>query len=182
MKIFKKALFLMILSIVASAHQIEPVAKFDASGAVMDIIISGNILYAGTDKGSVDIFDLKTHELSKRIKLHKIEDFLGEKYPPKIFSVDLSPDRKKVLILSEAPGGTRELLMYENGHFDVLISSEERMYIKKAKFADSGTIFLALLGNEVYFSIYRKRKLSIESSFHSRVFQISLLMKTEKER
>jgi hypothetical protein len=50
---------LLLLSL-SNARDIPPLFRLHASGLVSDFVVDGDRLYAATDMGSVDIFDLRT--------------------------------------------------------------------------------------------------------------------------
>jgi len=144
----KKIVFLF-LPLLIWAVNLAPIGKYKAQGNVIDIVVSEGKLYAGTDAGKLNIFEIDTKKIIKTIQLKQIEDFMGDLYNPKIFSVDITPNQKRILILAEATGGTRELFIYENEKLKKIIPNTMRLFIKKAKFIDNDKILFALLSNEI---------------------------------
>jgi hypothetical protein len=125
----------------------KPSAIFKTHGAVTDIVYSDSKLYASTAKGTVDIFDIKTKKLLQTIKVPKIKNFLGNDIDAKIYSVDIVNDT--VLLLSQATRGYREIYLYKDAKLTKIIDAGERLSIAKAKFLNSTTIIMALLGNDI---------------------------------
>ena len=147
---------LLLLSSLYGAKIQEANSKFLASGGVVDIIISDEKLYAATDAGSVDIFDIKTTKLIEKITVEKITDFMGDEIDSKIYSVDKLG--KKILILSQAQKGARRVHINQDGKSELVVPYTDRLFIAKAKFINENTILLGLLSNEIIsFDIKEKK-------------------------
>ncbi len=153
----KKLLSIVTLvSSLYSADIIQADKKFISSGAVVDIVYKENKLYSATNASCIDIFDVKTQKIIKKITVDKITDFLGEIIDSKIYSVDLIDD--KILILSLGKKGARRVHIYENNKLNLVLSSDEGLYIAKAKFLDKNTIILGLLSSEIISYDINKKK------------------------
>lgn len=151
--------FGLLASWLFAQQELGPAHTYTAGGAVIDIAIGDTKLYAGTDQGSVEVFDTQTKKKIQEIKLPMIKDFMGESKMPKIFSVDRSEDGQKILILGEGEGGNRNLYLHEGGKLAKLISSKEGYLIKKAKFASNKTVLFALISNEIFLYDLASRKI-----------------------
>ena len=153
-----KIVLLICISLIAFAAEIVmPSGVYKASGKVNDFVVSDGKLYCATSVGSVDIFDLKSKKRIKSIKIKKIKNFLGREINTKIYSVDVYKGR--VLILSQATGGFREVRLFSDGKEQLLIGSAEKLYVAKANFIDQKNILIALLGNDIIsYSIKEKKK------------------------
>lgn len=145
MKIF--FIFTFLLGTFLYAGVQKPISKYIASGGVIDLIYKNSKLYAATNASSVDIFDVKSEKLLQSIRVGKIKDFMGDEIDSKIFSVDVLED--KILILSQGEHGFRRLHIYSNDKLELIIPVSKQMYISEAKFLDSHTILLALLGSDL---------------------------------
>ena len=124
-----------------------PVKKYIASGAVTDIIVNDSKLYSATNASCVDIFDLKSQKIIKKIKVSKIKDFMGDEVDSKVYSVDILNDQ--VLLLSQAKSGFRRVHIYKDEKLELIIPYNKSLTISKAKFLDKNTILLGLLSNEL---------------------------------
>lgn len=162
MKIF----FILLLSFSVYAQNLYmPDKIYRASGSVNDIVLSNTKLYCATSAGSVDIFNIKNTKKIKSLHIEKITNFLNEKIDAKVYSVDVY--EKKVLVLSQASGGFREVYIFdEKGKATLVIGSKEKLYIAKAKFINKDTILLGLLSNDIVsFNIIKKsQNWSIQAS------------------
>lgn len=140
-------LLLLILLQTLHAKEIKPIAKLSASDMVTDILVSDGKLYAATHAGSVDIFDTSLKKLIERIKLPNIQDYLGEKISPKIYSIDKINDR--ILIVSQGPKAYREVYMYDKNCLEKVIDCSKKFLIRKGVFVDEDHILLGLITSEI---------------------------------
>jgi WD40 repeat protein len=124
-----------------------PDAVFKADGAVTDIVYHDSKLYAATAAGAVNIFDMKTQKKIQTISLPKVKNFVGREINAKVYSVDVLD--KKILLLSQAKHGYREVFIFEDSKLTKVITLKEKLAIAKAKFLDKDNIILALLGNDI---------------------------------
>jgi WD40 repeat protein len=139
-------LLFFVASLFGAAVQM-PDASFTTSGGVRDMVLFENKLYAATDVGCVDIFDIHTKNILSKIEVEKITDFMGDKIDPKIYSVDVLKD--KILILAQGNSGFSQVYIHSGGKTQLLIGSDEMLSIAKAKFIDANTLLLGLLSNEL---------------------------------
>ncbi len=139
-------LMLVFLSLWASELTL-PVAHYEASGSVVDMVVKEDKLYCATDASSVDIIDLKSKKLLQGIKVAKIKDFMGDLVDAKVYSVDV--EEGKILVLSQAEQGFRRLYIHKNGQTAIAIDADAQLSIAKAKFINENTVLLALLGDEL---------------------------------
>lgn len=139
-------LMLVFLSLWASELTL-PVAHYEASGSVVDMVVKEGKLYCATDASSVDIIDLKSKKSLQGIKVAKIKDFMGDLVDAKVYSVDV--EEGKILILSQAEQGFRRLYIHKNGQTAIAIDADAQLSIAKAKFINENTVLLALLGDEL---------------------------------
>ncbi len=125
----------------------KPSSTYIASGGVIDLVYEKNTLYAATNASSVDIFDIKSKKLLQSIKVSNIKDFMGDEINSKVYSVDVL--NGAVLILSQGEKGFRRLHIFKDGKLELLIPTSEHLYISEAKFLNSDTVLLALLGSDL---------------------------------
>jgi len=149
------SLFLLFQTVFAD-EIVKPHRKFQTSGIVLDFRFFKNKIYAGTDAGTVDIFDLKTGKMEKQIKMKPLPDFYSGTIPAKVYSVSLFQDL--MLILSEAEYGGRELSLYQNGKLKHILTT--RSPIKKVELINDVICIYATLGNElVLYDLYNNREI-----------------------
>lgn len=144
----KKIILILIFIISLYSSEIQkPIAQFESSGSVTDIVYKNNKLYSATDASCVDVFDTKTKEIINKITLERITDFMGDIIDSKVYSVDLIEN--KILLLSQGKKGARRIHIYENNILDLVLADTKKLFIAKAKFLNSNTIILGLLSNEI---------------------------------
>jgi WD40 repeat protein len=125
----------------------KPTAQYKADGAVIDLVAKKGKLYASTKVSIVDIFDIKTKKIIKKIKVPNITDFMGDEITAKIYSVDVLDD--EVLILAQAEHGYRSVYIFKDEKLTPIITTDDKLYIAKAKFIDKNTLVLGLLSNDI---------------------------------
>ncbi|OQX76139.1 MAG: hypothetical protein B6D61_09255, partial [Bacteroidetes bacterium 4484_249] len=149
MKYFRSLLlFLSVAPFIINAQTIEFSLK--ASGNVIDVVITDDLLYAATDNGSVDVFNIKERKIIRRIKVPGLKDFMGDDIQAKVFSVDVSEDGKKVILVYQGKGGFRNVAIYENNELRKIIDADtDKMMIKKAKLINNSHLLIGQLSNEI---------------------------------
>ena len=141
-------LFLSVAPFIINAQTIEFSLK--ASGNVIDVVITDDLLYAATDNGSVDVFNIKERKIIRRIKVPGLKDFMGDDIQAKVFSVDVSEDGKKVILVYQGKGGFRNVAIYENNELRKIIDADtDKMMIKKAKLINNSHLLIGQLSNEI---------------------------------
>jgi len=140
--------FFIFLILNIAAYAFQPLYSLKASGAVTSFIVKGDVLYAATDAGCIDVFNWKTKKKTKTINFPSIKDFMGDDIPPKIYSIDKWVD--KIVCVSQGRHGFRNVYLIENGDKHLLIKDvTDKMMVKKAVFVNEDHILLATLGNEL---------------------------------
>ena len=155
-KIFFCILICLSFSIVYG-QDIHPFLKIKAFGAITDFLVDDSKVILSTDAGTIETFSLKNGQKINHIRLPAMKDFMGDPVPVKVYSIDKQND--KLLIVTQGDHGFRNLLIYENGEPEEIINAQkDKMMIKKARWIDSSTILLGLLGNDLLlFDVSRKK-------------------------
>jgi len=146
------------------AFAISPLYSLKASGGVYDFIIEGNLLYAATDIGIVDVFNYKTKKKIKEIKIPKIKDFAGDLIFPKIFSIDKIKGKEGILLTVQGDKGFRDIYYLKDNNLTKILSQKDKLMAKRASFITENLILIGLLSNELLLydinlhkQIYRKQ-------------------------
>ncbi len=153
----KFLVIIMILVMSAFSQDIKPVKEIEVAGSVMDMKIDNNLLYIGTDGGTLEIYDIKNEKFIDKIKLKDIHDFMGDVISPKVYSVDVVGDKK--LLLAQGEHGARELFINENNQTIKVIDQKDKLTMQKAKFIDKDFVFLGLLSNEIVLYDLKNKKI-----------------------
>ena len=169
MKKIVLSFFLIIGVVFATTAELEDTLQLD--GAISEISISGGKAFVATERGKVQIVDLKTHEVIDEILYPKFEDFMGDLQLPKVFSVDVSPDHQIIAAAIQASRGGREVYIYKDGKLTKIISRKIHLPVVKVRFVDNQHLILGLSGDEVVlFDINNKKVIyrnSVGMSFFS---------------
>ena len=161
-----KKILVFIFFITATANaliipeDLEPDYILKASASSTDVVYLNGKIYVGTELGTVEIFDILQKKEIKKITLPQILNFFEEYYSPKVYSVDVTPDEKRILILSEGQEGFSSLFIYENEKLKKILSEKNKMIIKRAKFVNKNLALLGLISDElILFDIKNKKQI-----------------------
>lgn len=169
---------LLIVALFAQSIQM-PQKSYHASGAVVDMVVEGQRLYAATNVGIVDIFDIKSAKKVQTIRVPRIRDFMGDLVDSKIYSVDLIDQR--LAILSQASGGFGRLHIFHNGELQEVIGEKAKLNIAKANFLDSHTLIVATLGSEIIqYDLKNKKQRWLKQVSHSKFSNFALNEKKDE--
>ena len=155
-----KRIVILITMIVGSLYGVEtyaPAQEIVVDGMAKDMVVYGQNVYVGTDRGKLQVYDYKARTFVKEVKLPEVKDFVGDMVPARVQSVDAIDGR--YLILSDSgKGGYSNLWIHENNTTTQLISAEDKDAIVKARFVDRDHILLGFLSDEVALYDVKKKK------------------------
>ena len=137
---------LLLLSL-SNARDIPPLFRLHASGLVSDFVVDGDRLYAATDMGSVDIFDLRTRKVVDRILLEPIMTAQGDPVPARIYCVDRI--NGKTLLVSSGGNGYRNVWVHEEYVLKNIVNEEKKLFVKEARFTDDEHIIFGTFGSDM---------------------------------
>ena len=106
--------------------------EFVASDQVNDIRFHQGKLFAGTDKGTVDIFDLRHSDPIYRIVFDFVKTGRGDLVPANVQSLDLY--QNKIAILTIGDDGFSEVWLYERGELKKVVDAKRRLIVKRVRF------------------------------------------------
>jgi len=133
----------------AFGQEIAPSHVFKAQGNVLDIVVHEGRIVAGTDVGSIEVFDLETKEGEKVVVFDAIEDFMGNPLGAKVYSVDVLRNGSTFLAVVQTQGSFRELYIVREGVKERMLDASAQLMIKKAKFISPKQVLLGLMSNEL---------------------------------
>lgn len=165
-------LVFQILAITAFAFQtVKPAYKLVSSGAVTCLLVEKDKLFVSNDAGRIEVFNWKSKKLLESFELPKIADFTGAKVPAKVICIDKLPGASKIVLVSQASNGFRNISIVSDGNIVTLISAEkEKLMIKKALFVTSDQILMATLANELILYSIDTKKIAFKKQLSSSVF------------
>ncbi len=145
---------------VIRAYSVTPelVNTFKVDGAVSELRYFDGKIFVATERGKVKVIELKTGKTLLEIKYPEFEDFTGELQLPKVFSVDVSPDRKKIVAVVQASRGGREVYIYSGKKLKKIVDRKKHLQITRVRFIDNNHLLFGLGGDElVLFQIDEKK-------------------------
>ncbi len=173
----KKLIILFYLILIAyTTDAIPPDYVLKSSGSVTDFVIENDLLYACTDVGIVDIFDINNKKKIKTFSIHKITDFTGNIIPAKIFSIDKLSGINEILLCSQGSSGFRNVYIYKNEKLEKIFDSEtDKLMIKRAMYIDENLILIGLLSNEIILYNIKEKKQIYRKHLSTSVFSNFIL-------
>jgi len=141
-----KKILLLILAIFAFA--LSPIQKITFNGYISKIAYNNTYLIAGLENGNIIIKNFKTLKDLDIIELPKIHDFMGDLISMPIYSLDISPNNQKLMILAEGENAKRELFIYNFQTKKLTHIFTTKVTLMKGTFIDNNKIFFALLSDE----------------------------------
>lgn len=171
----KYLLFYLLFMVALQAAKLTPIYTLKVDGDIIDMIVNSAKIYATTDSGSMDIFDVATQKLEKVIKFKKIKDFLGDLSDVKVYSVDKDKDR--LLFVTQGEKGYSRVYLYQKGVNKLLIGEDKQMPIMKAKFLSKNKIIFATLSSQVAVYDIKNKKIIYNKQISESKFSTFVLNK-----
>jgi len=173
----KKILFLIL---VVYAFALTPIQKITFNGYISKIAYNNTYLIAGLENGSIIIENFKTLKELDKIVLPKIHDFMGDLISMPIYSLDISPNNQKLMILAEGENAKRELFIYElkTKKLNHIFTTNETLM--KGSFIGNNKIFFALLSDEAILYDLKNKKNLYRSQIGNYVFSTYAIDKKRK--
>lgn len=131
-----------------SLPKLNPSHKITAKDSINYISVYKNNLYASTNSGEVEIYDLDSRKKVDLIRLPNITDLWGESNPPRVFNTH-TLDGKKILIISQATADKSNLHIFSNGKLQNIDLGERSGIIKNAFFVSDDEVVLGLRSFEI---------------------------------
>lgn len=166
----KKIIFLMI-SVLLFAYQKE-IFKFD--NYISKISFNNKYLIVGFENGSIKIKNFNNKKTSV-INLPKIKDFMDNKIPMPIYSLDIR--KNKILILAEDEDSKRTLFIYNLKTKKLNKIWTINKPFMKANFLDDNNIFFGLLSDEIALYNLKTNKFIYQKQIGNYVFSTFKLNK-----
>ncbi len=175
----KKLLLLLTGIMLYALETVTPAKVIHFSSYIDKLAFNNKYLIGGLENSTVEIKDTKTFKTIYTIKLPKIHDFMGDLQPMPVYSLDISPNGKKLLILTEDEDAKRDLFLFDfNSHkLTKIFTTKETLM--KARFINNDKIFFGLLSDEVTLYDLKKKKFLYRVQADSYVFSTFALNDTK---
>jgi WD40 repeat protein len=155
-------LFIIFLAVYAFA--ISPFKKITYNYYISKIAFNKELLIAGLENGEIVFKDFNTLKTIYKFSLPKIHDFMGDLVAMPIYSLDISPNKKTLLILAEGEEASRILFLMDLNTKKLTKIFTTKDTLMKARFIDNEHILFGLLSDELILydlknkkQIYRKQ-------------------------
>jgi WD40 repeat protein len=127
---------------------------------ISKLAFNQNYLIAGLENGNIIIKNFKNLKNIDKITLPKIHDFMDELIPMPIFSLDISPDNKNILILAQGENSIKILYLYNLKSKKLIKIHSTKENLIKAKYINNNKILIATLADEaILFDLNSKKEI-----------------------
>lgn len=153
-----KILSLVFLSIVqAIAGAITPAAILKTDGLISDMVVREGKIYASTDAGVVNVFDLATRRKLSSIALPKVHSSSGKIFLPKVYSADHFAGTT-VMVTESGESSFRNVYIWRENKLQKLIDNTNGLLIKKVRFVDANHLLFGLSSDIVVLMDVKMKK------------------------
>jgi len=139
-------LFTLLLA-VSNSQDIKPITTIKTSGLVSDFVEDKGYLYVATDEGTVDIIDLSTQEIVRKIHLPTLITARGKTIPARVHSVDRS--HGKTLLVSSGMSAYRYIWIDDGKNLKKIIDEKKHMMPKKVLFTSENKMIFGSFGSDI---------------------------------
>jgi len=165
-----KKLIIFLAAILLAFPIIKPVKLLRYDYYISKIVFNKKYIIVGLENGTILINDFKTNKTLAKITLPKIHDFMGDLIAMPIYSLDISPDNKKILILAEGENAIRHLYIY-----NIKSKKLQKIYTTKktlmtAKYINNKKIIFGLLSDEIEGFDLKTKKITYDTQVGQYVF------------
>jgi WD40 repeat protein len=122
--------------------------KLQFDGYISKVAWSKEWLAVGLENGKVELLKWGKQKPEIVVELPKSHDFTGEEIPMPIYSLDFSPDQKKLLILGEGDDAKREVFIYSIPDQQLKRIWETKITLMRGIFTKDRRLFFGLLSDE----------------------------------
>lgn len=133
--------FLIIVQVIAGA--ITPAAILKTDGLISDMVVREGKIYASTDAGVVNIFDLATKRKLSSISIPKVHSSSGKIFLPKVYSADHFAGTT-VMVTESGESSFRNVYIWSENKLQKLIDNTNGLLIKKVRFVDANHLLFGL--------------------------------------
>jgi len=161
---------IIFLATILFAAQISPSKIIHFSSYIDKLAFNSKYIAGGLENSTVEIKDFDTLKTIYTIKLPKIHDFMGDLQPMPVYSLDISPDGKTLLILTEDEDAKRDLFLFDFKTHKLTKIFSTKETLMKARFVNENEIFFALLSDEVTLYNLKTKKFLYKIQADSYVF------------
>jgi len=167
-----KKLIIFLAAILFAFPIIKPNKLLRYDYYISKVTFNKKYLVVGLENGTILINDFKTNKNISKITLPKIHDFMGDLIAMPIFSLDISPENKNILILAEGEDAIRLLYIY-----NIKTKKLKKIYTTKktlmtAKYINNQKIIFGLLSDEIEGFDLNSKKIIYDTQVGQYVFSV----------
>ena len=151
----KKIIIFFIFIIQLFAYE-----KVQYNGYISKLAFNNTYLIAGLENGNIIIKNFKTLKTISKISLPKIHDFMDELIAMPIYSLDISPNNKNLLILAKGEDNIKIIYQYnlKAKKLHEILSTKENLI--KMKYVTNDKVLIGTLADEaILFDLKTKKEI-----------------------
>ena len=175
----KKIIILLIAVFAFAITTLKPYKFYRYNYYISKIAYNKKYLITGLENGKILINDFKTNKNITKIILPKITNAMGDLISMPIYSLDISPNGKNLMIMLEGENATRKIFIYNFKTKKLKLIYSTKKTLMKAKYIDNNNIFIALLGDEIELLNIKNKKISYKNQIGNYVFSTYSLNKNK---
>ncbi len=175
----KKILILLIAVFAFALTNLKPYKFYRYSYYISKIAYNKNYLIVGLENGKILINNFKTNKKITEIILPKIHDFMGDLISMPIYSLDISPNGKNLMIMAQGENASRKIFIYNFKTKKMKLIYTTKKTLMKARYIDKNNIFIALLGDEIELFNIKNKKIIYKKQIGNYVFSTYSLNKSK---
>jgi WD40 repeat protein len=154
----KKIIFLLCASLLFALTSVKPYKFVRYDYYISKITYNKNYLIAGLENGQIVIKNFNTLKNLYSFKLPKIHDFMGDLISMPIYSLDISPNGKNLLILAEGEDAIRILFIFNLKNHTLKKIFTTKNTLMKARYITNNKVLFGLLSDELILYDLKNKK------------------------
>jgi len=165
-----KKLIIFLAVILFSYPILKPQKIYRYNYYISKVALNNKYLIVGLENGTILINDFQSNKTLSKITLPNIHDFMDELIPMPIFSLNISPDNKNLLILAEGENTLKILYIYNFKNKTLKKIYSTKKSLMTAKYINNSKVLLGLLSDEIEMFDIKTKKILYHSQIGHYVF------------
>ncbi len=174
----KKIIILLISVFAFAITTLKPYKFYRYSYYISKVAYNKDYLIIGLENGKILINNFKTNKNITKIILPKITNAMGDLISMPIYSLDISPNGKNLMIMVEGENAIRKIFIYNFKTKKMRLIYTTKRLLMKARYTNKNNIFLGLLGDEIELLNIKNKKIAYKKQIGYYVFSTYALNKT----
>ena len=175
----KKLIILLVAIFAFALTDLKPYKFYRYNYYISKVTYNKQYLIVGLENGKILINNFKTNKKITEIILPKIKDAMGDFISMPIYSLDISPNGKNLMIMAQGENAIRKIFIYNFKTKKMKLIYTTKRLLMKARYTNKNDIFLGLLGDEIELLNMTDKKIAYKKQIGYYVFSTYSLNKTK---